>query len=105
MIDEEVTVNVGSGHIAGLDGNPPVGNSAPLIRRSRFAGHEVFEVTNDIFHECRMGKLRYHRYDKYVGNGDIGNAIKEYGKSNPSKPIIVKHEKTGALQFLKYGKR
>ena len=53
--------------------------------------------------DSRLGKSRYSRYEKYVGNDAIGEAIREYGLSNPKAPIILKNSKTGAMLYLKYG--
>ena len=36
-----------------------------------FAGDDVFIVDSNTFHTCRLGKQKYHRYEKYV-------AIREY---------------------------
>lgn len=104
-IDENVSA--GSGNVAGLgvgNNGEPGQKSSNIVRRSMFAGKQVFEVAPDFYHKSMNGKLRYHRYDKYVGDDETGLAIKEFGKSNPSAPIILKNEKTGALQYLKYGK-
>lgn len=108
IVNEDAPVNAaGSGAVAGIGvgqngepGSPP----GAIIRRSKFAGHEVFEVNGDVFHKSRMGKVKQHRYEKYVGGDPVGEEIRQYGRKNPGKPIVLKHEKTGALQFLKYGK-
>lgn len=100
-------VSAGGGGIAGIGtGNQPEPglNSSNIVRRSIFAGKQVFEVAPDFYHKSMNGKLRYHRYDRYVGDDETGQAIKDFGKANPSEPIILKNEKTGALQYLKYGK-
>jgi len=105
--EDAPAVSAGGGHVAGIGvgakgepGSPP----RALLKRSKFAGHEVFEVDNDVYHKARMGKAKHHRYAKYVGEDEVGTEIRQYGRDNPGKPIILKHEKTGAHQFLKYGK-
>ena len=105
---KEDGVTAGAGAIAGIGtGNQPEPglNKSTVIKRSKFAGHTVFEVNSDFYHKSHMGKLRYHRYEIYVGNDETGQAIREYGRSNPGVPIILKNEMTGALQYLRYGKR
>lgn len=108
IVSEDAPVNAsGPGAIAGIGVGPKGEPGSPpgsLIRRSKFAGHEVFEVNGDVFHKSRMGKIKQHRYEKYVGGDAVGEEIRQYGRQNPGKPIVLKHEKTGALQFLKYGK-
>ena len=105
--EDAPVVAAGHGAVAGIGigpqgepGSPPLN----LIRRTKFAGHEVFEVDNDVYHKARLGKAKFHRYSKYVGEDEVGQEIRNYGRQNPGKPIILKHNVTGALQFLKYGK-
>ena len=68
-----------------------------------FAGNDVFIVDSDTFHTCRLGKQKYHRYEKYVGNGKIGQAIREFGLTNPKKPIILQNGEGGPMLYLRYG--
>jgi len=68
-----------------------------------FAGNEVFIVDSDTFHTCRLGKQKYHRYEKYVGDGKIGQAIREFGLTNPKKPIILQDGEDGPMLYLRYG--
>lgn len=105
MHTEDAPVNsAGGGNVAGIgvgpDGEP--GRSKSNIIRRKFAGHEVFEVDTHRFMECRMGKAKYHRYSKYVGTDEIGEAIRQYGRNNPKKPIIIQDNKTSAMIYLKY---
>ena len=65
----------------------------------------MFIVSPDKFWQARLGKSRYTRYEKYVGNDDIGEAIREYGRANPKHPIILKNSQNGSMLYLKYGKR
>ena len=68
-----------------------------------FAGQQVFPVDADTFHNCRMGKRKWARWAKYVGDNEIGKEIKDYGYKNPSKPIILQHKDLGHMLFLRYG--
>jgi hypothetical protein len=102
-LSEETT----TANIAGLDdGHGPVPglNTASLGTRSSFAGHTVFVVDGERFSKARLGKKRYARWATYVGEDNIGSEIKEYGKKNPKAPIILQHEATGAMLYLRYGK-
>lgn len=101
--EDAPTVSVSAGGAAGLDGNPPVGNSAPLIKRSKFAGAECFDVDDETFQKARLGKKHKAHYKTYVGDDDTGKAIREYGLQNPSAPIVVKQGRTGAMMYLRYG--
>ena len=73
------------------------------IKMTKFAGKDVFIVDSDIYHACRLGKKKYHRYEKYVGNGKIGQAIREFGLTNPKKPIILQNGEGGPMLYLRYG--
>lgn len=95
----EDTANV-TGGIAGLDGNPPVSKS--FLRR--FAKNDVFVVDTERFNKARTGKKKYLKYEKYVGNDEVGNAIRDYGRKYPKKPIILQDDKTGSMIFLRHGR-
>lgn len=99
-IHEEVANMVGTGNIAGTDGNPPVGKTA-MLKRSQFAGCTVFDVDFDKVWNSRHGKQRYHKYSKYLGEDDIAQAIREYCVSNPKESIILRNETTGEMVYFK----
>ena len=97
---------VGGGNIAGLGVSNPSkpGQSEPGVKRKKFAGSEVFKVPTSIFMKARFGKKRYGKYEQYVGNDEVGETIRQYGRSNPGKPIVLQDELTGAMIYLKYGR-
>ena len=74
------------------------------IITSTFAGKQVFVVDSDMYHQCRLGKQKYHRYEKYVGNKRIGKAIREYGLKHPKRPIILHNGENGPMLYLRYGR-
>lgn len=121
--EDAPTNNVGSGNIAGAppdEPGVPVANSknklvnTTLIRRKRmeedcgdgvFGGHQYFIVPDECFYKCRLGKKNQEHYKTYVGDDELGQRIKRYAYQNPGKPIIVQNEKTGAMMYLRYGKK
>ena len=44
-------------------------------------------------------------YEHYVGNDETGEAIRQYGRANPGKPIVLQDELTGSMIYLKYGRK
>ena len=94
-------VNVG---IAGFD---PVITSSPLRRKppAMFGGRAVFKVPSDRFYKARMGKKKFEHYSSYVGKDSIGDEIRAYIKENPNAPVILEDEVTGAMFYLKHGKK
>ena len=117
-IEEEVPTNsAGGGNVAGLgvgaQGEPglhpkkkkrkPAWEDSRILM-NKFAGKDVFVVDSDMFHTCRMGKKKYHRYEKYVGTKRLGNAIREYGLKHPKRPIILQNGENGPMLFLRYGR-
>jgi hypothetical protein len=98
---KEEIVNVTGPSVAGTTGDPPVGSKVML---RRFAKNDVFVVDTARYLKARLGKRKYLKYETYVGNDDVGNAIREYGRKYPKKPIILQDDKTGAMIFLRYGK-
>lgn len=100
MLNEDAPANVVGG-VAGLTGDPP---APKKIMMRRFANSDVFVVDTKRYMNARFGKKKYLKYEKYVGNDEIGNAIREYGRKYPKKPIILQDELTGAMMFLRYGR-
>ena len=103
MEDGVTTGTAGAG--VHSDGGKMDMTDPPLYKKSKFAGKTCFDVDPDTFHKCRVGKKKYSRYEKYVGNGPVGEAIREYGRKNPKEPIILKNDKSGTMLYLKYGKQ
>lgn len=104
-LEEDAPVmNAGSGSVAGL-GVGPNGEPGVPKKRQKFAGHEVFDVDADRFLRMKEAKSRYEKYSKYVGEDETGEEIRQWGRENPSSPIILRCSRTGAMTFLKYGSK
>lgn len=65
-----------------------------------FAGADVFDVDMDTIHNTRFGKNRYHRWSKYVGEDEVGLAIRDHAKSTKND-IILKDQTTGTMSYLR----
>lgn len=106
LITEDAPANaVGGGGVAGLDDNPPVGKKAQKkYTKGQFANNDVFIVDNETYNKARLGKKKYVKYEKYVGNDEIGNAIREFGRKYPKKPIILQDGENGPMIFLRRGR-
>jgi hypothetical protein len=114
VFKEEAPVNnVGSGNIAGVGVGPkgePGRNPSlmPMVRRSRdFAGKAVFSVPPKLYDEARLEKRKYQRWTKYLEENSYDELapIREYANANPAMPIIIENEKTGAMCYVKYGRK
>ena len=67
-----------------------------------FAGVDVFNVNDDEYNNCKHGKKKHERWSSYVDmDSDSGKRIYGYAKKNPKKSIIVQHDKTGHMIYLK----
>ena len=75
------------------------------VQWEMFGGQKVFVVSPERFYDSRMGKARYVRYEKYVGNDKLGETIRQYGRNNPKNSIILKNSGNGAMLYLKYGRK
>jgi hypothetical protein len=75
------------------------------VQWEMFGGQKVFVVSPERFYDSRMGKARYVRYEKYVGNDKLGETIRQYGRNNPKNAIILKNSGNGAMLYLKYGRK
>ena len=118
--DEEIANSVGGGGVAGLD----IGLTYKKkkedekkvkalkkkmkideeVKMGTFAGKQVFVVDSDTYHQCRLGKKQYARYEKYVGKNNVGLAIREYGLKFPKRPIILQNGENGPMLYLRYGR-
>lgn len=100
QLNEEITNSAGGGAIAGI-GVGPAGEPGKVIKRSRFAGIDVFDVDKNTFDLCRLGKQKYKHWKSYVGEDTQGQAIREYANKYPRKPIIVRCEEYNAMLFVR----
>jgi len=73
---------------------------------STFASMPVFKVSSDDFARCKFGKDKFARWAKHIDtDSEMGQRIYNYAKKNPKKSIIVQHEKSGHMLYLrKYSK-
>ena len=81
-----------------------MGKEAQKKYIKRFANNDVFVVDSSTYNKARLGKQKYVKYEKYVGNDEVGNAIREYGRKNPKKPIILQDGENGPMIFLRSGR-
>ena len=107
LYEEAPVSSASGGSIAGLgvgsSGEPGL-HPHKVARRGKFAGHAVFSVTNDQFFKSIRGKVPAHRYSRYLGMDETSEEIRQYGRSNPSKSIILQNDMTGEMVYLKIGK-
>ena len=69
---------------------------------STFAGVDVFNVNDNDFNNCKFGKKKHKRWSNYVDvDSESGKRIYGYAKKNPNKSIIVQHNRTGHMIYLK----
>lgn len=92
LAEEAPVNNVSGGNIAGAGPN------------DTFMGHKVFDVDGEKVWKSRNGKHPKHRYKHYVGEDDTGEQIREYGRKNPKKGILLRNSKSGEMVFLRRGK-
>ena len=103
ILSEELpTTNMGSGNVAIRDlpllSKPPKG----VVMR-RFGGIDVFALDRKQFQQSRLGKKKYTRYSKYVGEDEAGQYIRAFARKYPKKPIIVMDSQSGCMQYLRHG--
>lgn len=87
--------------VAGYD--LPIG----MVRRSppkMFGGKRVFTVPSGDYYKATLGRKKGQHWRSMV-NGPLGEEIRQYALENKEAPIIVEDETTGAMMYLRYGKR
>lgn len=70
-----------------------------------FAGQKVFKVPTGAFMKARMGKKKYTKWYNYVGEAENAEEIRTYALKNPKTAIILQDEQTGAMMYLRYGRK
>ena len=79
-----------------------VATTTPIQPDSTFASMPVFRVNGADFAKCKFGKDKFARWSKHIDTeSDAGKRIYAYAKKNPNKSIIVQHEKSGHMLYLK----
>jgi hypothetical protein len=112
---ESIAISVGSGAVAGMPtatsaDQTPVGlaGKKKILRRVKphdmFGGIPVFKVRSEDYHKAVHGKKKFKHYTSYV-SGSLGEDVRDFAAQNPSSGIIVQDEITGAMFYLKHGKR
>ena len=130
--DEEAPVNATGSAIAGTSGDPseiatrlfrrkkkkkkkdkvkedieiPIIAPDVITPDSTFASMPVFKVNGADFAKCKFGKDKFARWARHIDtNSKAGQRIYDYAKKNPKKSIIVQHETSGHMLYLrKYSK-
>ena len=69
---------------------------------STFASMPVFKVNSADFAKCNFGKSKFSRWARHIDtNTKMGKRIYNYAKKNPKKSIIIQHEKSGYMLYLR----
>lgn len=106
--------NAGEGHVAGVrPGDDPVIFPADQKRwidetGKTCAGAKVFETDGETISKHKDGKHPRHRYDRYFSDAEkeSGRAetVRQYGRANAKKNIMLKDSRTGAMVFVRRSK-
>jgi len=114
-LSEEAPANsMGTAGISGLDTAVNVGIAGrdtllapgPLRRPppKTFGGKAVFTVPSSDYYKATLGKRKNQHWRSMVA-GPLGEEIRQYALDNRDAPIILEDETTGAMMYLRYGKR
>ena len=67
-----------------------------------FASMPVFKVNDGEYEKCKFGKDKFARWSKHINtDSDQGKRIHTYAKKNPKQSIIVQHETSGHMLYLR----
>ena len=69
--------------------------------KDKFMGMKVFDVDTDRYMKSRLGKKKYGRYSRYVGEDEVGETIRAYGRKYPKEGIILRDVTTSQMIFLR----
>jgi hypothetical protein len=102
-LKEDAPTNATGPAVPGTGDTGDAWKKGTLLRRKKFAGQDVFEVTSDTYSKSIQGKAKFKHWRTYVGECETGVAIREFALQNPKSPIIIQNELTGAMCYIKYG--
>jgi hypothetical protein len=109
VVKEEVANSVGGGMSPVVGGEGNIHGFDPImgkpVRRRKFAGKQVFVVDPTTYHKAYLGKRKNEHYEKYLAGSPMADEIREYGRKNWDESIIIENEQTGAMVYLKYGRK
>lgn len=71
------------------------------IRPKRFAGCDVYDVDRSRFYKCAHGKAKFKHWKTFVGEDEVGSAIKQHAVSNPKSNIVLRDKDSGAMLYLR----
>ena len=69
--------------------------------KDKFMGMKVFDVDTDRYMKSRLGKKKYTRYSRYVGEDEVGETIRAFGRKYPKDGIILRDVSTSQMIFLR----
>lgn len=115
QFNEEIAMSVGSGAVAGMPTATPAEQTPVMLSRKKkmlrrikphdmFGGTPVFKVRSEDYQKAVLGKKKFKHYTSYV-SGSLGEDVRDFAAQNPSTAIIVQDEITGAMFYLKRGKK
>ena len=81
------------------------GDVALVDTPMNFAGNKVFKVPTATFMKARLGKKKYTKWSTYVGEAENAEEIRAYALKNPKSAVILQDEQTGAMMYLRYGRK
>ena len=69
--------------------------------KDRFMGMKVFDVDTERYMKSRLGKKKYTRYSRYVGEDEVGENIRAFGRKYPKEGILLRDVSTNHMIFLR----
>ena len=81
------------------------GDVAMVDKPMNFAGNRVFKVPTATFMNARLGKKKYTKWQNYVGEADNFEEIRTFALKNPKSAVILQDQQTGAMMYLRYGRK
>lgn len=96
-LNEEAPVNVAGGVAS---------HTAPATRNRwkdlpKIAGSHTFEVESDLFDKVKMPKEKGASWDSHLDDGEVSQKIKQFAKTYPTKPIMLRRAGQEHYQWLR----
>ena len=91
-----------SGIVKGLGKPPEDGPPVPKKKRKKFAGADVFDVSNEEYMSAMKGRQKYERWSTKFNMDEIEcKEIRSFAHRHPQRPIVLKNNMTGEMMYMR----
>ena len=102
LLKEDIANTASGGAIKGLGKPPEDGPPVRKKKRNKFAGSDVFEVSNEEYMNLMNGRKKHERWARKFNMEEIeSKEIRNIAHKNPNRSIVLQNKMTGDMMYLR----